>query len=147
MKQFNWKNGLFLMGLLCISAGASAQTNSVNNTDLKQNAQPLTNSLSYIEQLQPVSFEYDKNQAAKLKLPSGQQYGFIAEDVQKVLPAIVKSQKKMVPAGKNAFKTTEIKNVETESLIALLVASVKEQQAEIEKLKADLQSLKSMTAK
>jgi len=135
------------MGLLCISAGVSAQTNTVNNTELKQNAQPLTNSLSYIEQLQPVSFEYDKSQAAKLKLPSGQQYGFIAEDVQKVLPSIVKSQKKMVPAGKNAFKTTEIKNVETESLIALLVASVKEQQAEIERLKADLQSLKSMTAK
>lgn len=135
------------MGFLCISAGVSAQTSSVTNSDLKQNTQPLTNSLSYIEQLQPVSFEYDKNQAAKLKLPSGQQYGFIAEDVQKVLPAIVKSQKKMVPAGKNAFKTTEIKDVEMESLIALLVASVKEQQAEIERLKADLQSLKSMTAK
>lgn len=147
MTQLNWKNGLFIMGFLCISAGVSAQTSSVTNSDLKQNTQPLTNSLSYIEQLQPVSFEYDKNQAAKLKLPSGQQYGFIAEDVQKVLPAIVKSQKKMVPAGKNAFKTTEIKDVEMESLIALLVASVKEQQAEIERLKADLQSLKSMTAK
>ncbi|WP_407426102.1 tail fiber domain-containing protein [Arcticibacter sp.] len=147
MTQFNWKNGLFLMGFLCISAGVSAQTNSVTNNELKQNARPLTNSLSYLERLEPISFEYDKNQANKLKLPAGEQYGFNAEDVQKVLPGIVKSQKKMVPAGKNAFKTTEIKDVEMESLIAILVASVKEQQAEIERLKADLQSLKSMTSK
>lgn len=135
------------MGFLCISAGVSAQTGSVTNNELKQNARPLTNSLSYLDKLEPISFEYDKNHADKLKLPSGKQYGFNAEDVQKVLPGIVKSQKKMVPAGKNAFKTTEIKDVEMESLIAILVASVKEQQAEIEKLKADLQSLKSMTAK
>lgn len=147
MIQSNWKNGLFLMGFLFISAGLSAQTNSVKNDELKQNARPLTNSLSYLEQLEPISFEYDKNHAGKLKLPSGQQYGFNAEEVQKVLPGIVKSQKKMVPAGKNAFKTTEVKNVEMESLIAILVASVKEQQAEIESLKADLKSLKSMTSK
>lgn len=147
MIQFNLKKGLFLMGFLCISAGLSAQTSTVTNKDLKQNARPLTNSLSYLEQLEPISFEYEKNQANRLKLPSGEQYGFIAEDVQKILPGIVKSQKKMIPAGKNAFRTTEIKDVEMESLIALLVASVKEQQAEIEQLKADLQSLKSMTSK
>lgn len=147
MIQLNWKNGLFLMGFLCISAGLSAQTNAVKNDELKQNARPLTNSLSYLEQLEPISFEYDKKHADKLRLPAGQQYGFNAEEVQKILPGIVKSQKKMVPAGKNAFKTTEIKNVEMESLIAILVASVKEQQAEIERLKTDLQSLKSMTSK
>lgn len=147
MKFANFTGGVSLLGLLFITAGLQAQTRNISDAELKQNTQPLVNSLSYIGRLEPVSFEYKKDEANKLKLPSGQQYGFIAEDVQKVLPGIVKSQKKMIPAGKNAFRTTELKDIEINSLVAFLVASIKEQQAEIDKLKADIQSLKSISTK
>jgi hypothetical protein len=45
--------------------------------------------------------------------------------------------------GKNTYRTRKVKTVDMESLIPILVASVKEQQAEIEQLKKELQVLKS----
>ena len=132
---------------LFISSAVSAQTKQKTDAELKTEATPLKNSLSYITQLQPLTFKYNKDETNKLNLPEGQQYGFLAEDVQKVLPGLVKSQNKMVPAGKNAFKTTSIKNVDLESLIPILVGSIQEQQEEIQKLRSEIQALKSVAAR
>lgn len=146
MKLLNFIPGLFLTGVLCLTLSVSAQTNIPTNSSLIKQAKPLTNTLDHIDKLNPVTFEYDKDQIMKLKLPSGKQYGFIADEVYKIMPELVKSMNKMVPAGKNSFKNVEVKNVDMNSIITLLVASLKEQQTEIDKLKADVQSLRSMTA-
>lgn len=50
------------------------------------------------------------------------------------------------PSGKNAFKTASITDVDHESLIPLLVGSVKEQQEQIEQLKQEIQVLKAQKA-
>jgi hypothetical protein len=44
--------------------------------------------------------------------------------------------------GKNSYRTAKVKTMDMESLIPILVASIQEQQAEIEKLKAELKALK-----
>ncbi|EOR95727.1 DNA topoisomerase IV subunit A [Arcticibacter svalbardensis MN12-7] len=147
MKVLSFITGLSLMGISCLTLSVSAQTNRPTNSELIKQSSPLINTLSDINQLNPVIFEYDTNQSQKLKLPSGQQYGFIAEDVHKIRPELVKSSKKMIPAGKNAFNTVDVKDVDMNSIIALLVASVKEQQIEIERLKSEMQSLKSISAR
>ena len=147
MKVLNFITGCSLIGIFCLTLSASAQTNLPTNSELIKQSSPLVNTLSDINQLKPVVFEYDKNQILKLKLPSGQQYGFIAEEVHQTMPELVKSRKKMISSGKNSFKTVEVKDVDMNSLIAILVASVKEQQREIDRLKAEMQSLKSISAR
>lgn len=147
MKTLNLKFGTALFAFVALSATAVNAQVKNNEGTLRTNVEPLTNSLSYISQLEPLSFKYNADERKKMNLPVGRQFGFLPEDVQKVLPAIVKTENKMVPAGKNAFRTTAVQNVDLESLIPVLVGSIKEQQAEIEKLKEEVRSLKSMASK
>ncbi|PWG80437.1 tail fiber domain-containing protein [Pararcticibacter amylolyticus] len=137
--------GAFTLAILLSAGTLSAQTKKTG-TDLRTDVQPITNSLSKISQLEPLTFKYKQEDIKKLNLPAGLQYGFIPEDVQRVLPEVVKNESKMIPAGKNAFKTTSVKNIDLEALIPVLVGSIKEQQAEIEALKKEIQSLKSVAA-
>lgn len=118
---------------LKISAQEVAQTN----------VQPLNNSVSVVTQLQPVSFSYDKQWADKLKISNESQYGFVTADVQKVLPALVRKTAKDYTSGKNTFRSATVSKVDYESLIPLLVGSIKEQQEQIEQLKKEINALKS----
>lgn len=45
--------------------------------------------------------------------------------------------------GKNVYRGTKVKTIDETSLIPVLVASIKEQQVEIEKLKKDITELKA----
>lgn len=132
-----------LMSFVLFSTEVSAQSNN----NLINYSNPLSNSLSYVTRLEPISFEYHKAEAKKLNLPSGLNYGFNAEKLQQVIPGIVKTSHKMVPAGKNSFKTVATKDVDLESLIPILVGSIKEQQLEIEKLKAEMEEMKKQLKK
>jgi Chaperone of endosialidase len=110
----------------------------VPDQDLKKNVQPVENALSYLQQLEPKKFKYDTGKYSKLKLPAGQQYGFLVEDVQKVLPELVSTQSQSYMAGKNTYKNTSYKDYDLESLIPILVGAIREQQAQIEELKRQL---------
>ncbi|UKT63983.1 tail fiber domain-containing protein [Pedobacter mucosus] len=111
------------------------------------NIQPINNSVSLLSQLQPISFNYDKNWADKLKISSKSQFGFLTSDFQKVLPALVTKTAKDYAAGKNAFNTATIAKIDYESLVPLLVGSIKEQQLQIEELRREVQMLKSQSAR
>lgn len=119
----------------------NAQT--VSDKDLKKKQAPITNSLSYINQLEPLTFEFDKDSYKQLNLPGGKQYGFIADDVQRILPNLVTKNYKWYTAGKNNQRTVTTTAVNYEQLIPLLVSAIKEQQAEINELRAHLQQMKS----
>lgn len=143
MEKYYQKLSVAFSVLCCLFLVNSAMAQTVTDKELKKNTTPLNNTLSAISQLEPVTYEYNNGQEyKKLSLPAGRQYGLIAEDVQKVFPNLVKTTYKMVPAGKNNYKTITIKTIDYNSLIPLLIASVKEQQEEIETLKGELQKLK-----
>ncbi len=140
--KMKMSSALFAAALF-LGFGANAQTKKDNNlTDVA----PIKNSLSYISQLEPLTFKHSAESIKMFNLPGGQQYGFNAEAMRQVIPGAVKSQKKFIPAGKNNFKTANMNQVDMEALIPMLVGSIKEQQAQIEALKAEIQSLKSMSA-
>lgn len=122
---------------LTISAQEVAQTN----------VQPLNNSVSLVSQLQPVSFNYDAKWTNKLKISDKTQMGFVAADFQKILPSLVIKTAKDYPTGKNASRTATVSKIDYESLIPLLVGSIKEQQQQIEQLRRELDSLKSRNTK
>ncbi|MDP2937779.1 MAG: tail fiber domain-containing protein, partial [Candidatus Omnitrophota bacterium] len=85
---------------------------------LKENVSYIQSGLNVIEHLKPVKFDYingDKKQV-----------GFIAQEVQEILPDIVTEG------------TDGMLGMKTDSIIPYLVKAIQEQQKEIEALKAKL---------
>jgi len=89
---------------------------------LKKNIENLENGLSYINQLRPVSYDW--------KYREGSEYGLIAQEVEKVLPHIVKEKELLKTPDGGLYKT-----VSYEKLIPFLIKSIQELNEEINKLK------------
>jgi hypothetical protein len=126
-------NGRFRIIGSGASAGAlhytSNGTLTTNTSDarLKKNIEPLSSSLHKIQKLQGVSFDWvDENDK------SGTHLGFIAQDVEQVIPEVVFEN----PAD-------GYKGINYQEIIPMLVESIKEQQAEISLLKKEIEKLKS----
>jgi hypothetical protein len=132
---------LIIVSILTVSTSASAQ--QISDKDLKKNTVPVTNSLSYITQLQPVTYEYNQDAFKQLHLPGGKQFGFITDNVKQVYPAAIGKQNNWFTVGKNNQRAVTISQVDLEKLVPLLVGAVKEQQAEIEALKLEVQQLRA----
>ena len=88
---------------------------------LKQNIHPLTHALEKIQRLNGVRFTWKKNDAKDI--------GVIAQNVEKVLPELVKTDE------------DGMKSVAYGNLTALLIEAVKEQQKQIEDLKKQVARL------
>ncbi|MBX2924286.1 MAG: tail fiber domain-containing protein [Chitinophagaceae bacterium] len=114
----------------------------IPDTEVKKNIAAMEDQLQKLMQLQPKKYEYNINSFKYLKLQKGKQYGFIAEEVEAVFPELVKEKTISYMYGKNAYRNATIKVVDEDRLIPVLVAALKEQQGEIEKLKSELQDLK-----
>lgn len=141
--MFISKKAIAFFSFLFILFINSVQGQSFTDRDIKKNLSIVANPLSYLSNLQPFRFEYDKVRFREFSLPDGEHFGFIAEDVEKVFPEMVKNESRFYTAGKNAFKTLTVKTVDYEKLIPVLVGAVREQQAEIDKLRRELQELKT----
>ena len=132
---------LTVIAFLTINATATAQ--QINDSDLKKNTAPVSNSLSYITRLQPVTYEYNRQDFKQLNLPAGPQIGFTAENVMQVYPAALSSRNNWYTVGKNQQRAITTSQVDADKLVPLLVGAIKEQQEQIEQLKREVQQLKS----
>lgn len=132
-----------VMGLLLSACVITASAQKINEQELKVNVGKISNSTQHLKNLEPVTFKYDVNKYKHLKLPAGEQYGFLASNVQPEFPAMVYEAAKVYESGKNNSKTARYNEVQTENLIPVLVAAIKEQQAEIELLKQEVKLLKA----
>jgi hypothetical protein len=99
--------------------------------------------MEYIAKLQPLSYEFDNSKYKQLNLPTGRYFGFIADDVKTVLPEIVNNDNKWITTGKNTQRTITTNNVDMQELVPILVGAIKDQQAQIDKLKLELETLKA----
>lgn len=103
-------------------AGTSAY-NNLSDARLKKNVVPLTAGLALIGQLRPVRFEWRRTSeravGKDINLPAEKQIGFIAQDLNTVLPEAVSTAK-----GKDA-----IMSVAESKIVPVLVAAVKELKA------------------
>ncbi|GEO03620.1 hypothetical protein AAE02nite_12840 [Adhaeribacter aerolatus] len=111
-----------------------------SDRELKKNVMPVKNALVTVQQLEPKKFEYNTDKYGQLKLPAGKQYGFIAEDVQKVLPELVRSESRSTRVGKNNYQQATLKSTDLDSMVPLLVAAIQEQQKQIEDLRRQLEA-------
>jgi len=111
-------------------AGTSAYINT-SDRRLKYDIRPMDiDALRAIERLKPVQFRWRKVTDDGMR---GLQLGFVAQDVEKVIPTVVSTQN----------DENKTKGLKYNEIIALLTKAMQEQQAQIQALKADNQDLRS----
>ncbi|MDF1696301.1 MAG: tail fiber domain-containing protein [Saprospiraceae bacterium] len=88
---------------------------------IKSDISAIDNALDLITQLDGVSYSYNQSKYPEMNLPEGRVFGFIAQDVKKVIPQVTSTSSEDDMVG---IKYTEI--------IPLLTEGIKEQQAIIE---------------
>ncbi|WP_140938868.1 tail fiber domain-containing protein [Sphingobacterium lumbrici] len=134
-----------LTSVLALAFGTCTIVNAqqLNEQELKLNIDKISNSTERIKALEPVTFVYNTDKYKKLNLPTGNQYGFLASNVESVFPDLVQASSKFYSSGKNTSKVAKYEEVNLNDLIPLLVAALKEQQAQIEALQQEVNNLKS----
>lgn len=137
------KKSLLLGALAIVGFALNTNAQTVKQTEITS----INNSLNTVLKLTPINFSYDKDWASKLKLSTQKQSGFAIEEVAKIAPELVINQQKTYTAGKNSTKTATVPVVDYETLIPLLVGSIKEQQLQIEALKKEINQLRSAKSK
>jgi hypothetical protein len=135
MNYLNIKKGSVL-GFLSLSIAFTASAQSLEEKDLKLNVSKITNSTAQLEKLEPITFNYNQKNKA-LKFPSGQQFGFSTENLDQSSLLLEKSTR-MYESGKNNMKVARYDEVDVNKLIPIMVGALKEQQAQIEELKAQI---------
>ncbi len=132
------------------ASGDLAYTGSiaqVSDERFKKDIKPLSGALSKILKLNGVSYQFKTGDelsflsgtsggvpgdgtSSVYNFPEGKQFGVIAQDVEKVLPELVKTN----PDG--------YKMVDYVKIVPILVEAIKEQQMMIDELKAEVELLK-----
>jgi hypothetical protein len=98
----------------------------------KTNIAPIANPLQKVLALRGVHFNWNTSAFPQRMFSDKRTLGFIAQEVEKVLPEIVQTE-----------NTTEgYKSVQYDKVVALLVEAMKEQQKQINQLKRELKKLK-----
>jgi hypothetical protein len=120
-----WVNG---------AVGAGSFT-SVSDARLKKDVQTLTNAVSAVTRLRGVSFDWRQEEFPARVLDNRHHLGFIAQEVEKVLPGVVSKD------------TDGFRSVAYTEVIPLLVEAIKEQQTEIAARTERIQALESRLAK
>lgn len=98
---------------------AANGTIQTSDARLKKNILPLTYGLSEVIKLQPVSYDWKDNSGTH-------KIGLIAQEVRKIIPEVVIGDESKENIGMNYAE-----------LVPVLVNAIKEQQTQIEQLKAD----------
>ena len=132
----------------------SGALNNTSDRNLKENIQPLANGIETIMKLNPTTYNFRGDGEYKgLALSRGLHYGLIAQEVEEVLPSLVKDNTHTYletaegtgpnnPDEKSEVKVLEYKTMNYTELIPVLIKAVQEQQEEIEKLKKQIEILK-----
>ncbi len=98
----------------------------------KTNVSPIANPLKKVLQLRGVNFDWNQSQFPERTFSSKRALGFIAQEVEKVLPEVVETEK-----SADGYKA-----VQYDKVVALLVEAIKEQQKQINRLQKQVKQLK-----
>lgn len=92
------------------------------------------NSLEKVLNLRGVYFNWEPEVVPKLAENEGRQIGLIAQEVQEVLPEVVRTE---------MVESQELMSIKYENIVALLIEGMKEQQQQIEELKERIATLEA----
>jgi len=113
------------------TTGTNTLYTSISDYRLKENIQPMTNALTAVAQLRPCTYTWKSDGS------DGQ--GFIAHELQSVVPDCVTGEKDAVDADGNP----KYQGIDTSFLVATLTAAIQELKAELDTTKARLAALEA----
>jgi hypothetical protein len=126
------KNGANVGSISCTTAATAYNTSS--DYRLKHDVQPMTGALAKVAALKPVTYKWN--------VDDSESQGFIAHELAEVVPECVTGEKDAV----NEDGSIKPQGIDTSFLVATLTAAIKEQQALITQLQADVAALKGASA-
>ncbi|MDP2104093.1 MAG: tail fiber domain-containing protein, partial [Candidatus Gracilibacteria bacterium] len=110
------------------TAAGTSWTN-LSDQRFKKNITPISFALDMVDKLQGVNFDWRVGEFKDRDFPTGKQIGFIAQEVEKVLPEVVTTDH-------DGYKGVEYSNI-----TAVLVEAVKELKKENDVLKIRIENL------
>lgn len=124
-------------------SGTLTQTSDISK---KKNIAAMTGALGMINQLRPKTYDYVEDE--NLALPVEKQYGLLAQDLEAVIPTLVRDVDVVAnPDPENPEeefqKAGTIKTVNYTGLIPILIKGMQEQQATIEAQNARIKALEA----
>jgi hypothetical protein len=125
--QFTY-NGTYVGQIQLTSTATSYITSS--DYRLKQNIAPMTGALAKVSALKPVTYTW--------KSTGEESQGFIAHELQEVVPDCVTGEKDAV----NEDGSIKPQGIDTSFLVATLTAAIQELKAELDTVKTELVTLK-----
>jgi len=134
-------------GLFQADLGYTGFFGAASDARIKKNVAVIDNATDIVNQLRGVTYEHrlDDPQYSDLGLKEGLNYGFIAQEIEAVLPDLVRD--KAIPhissaqrKGGGDGKVEVLKTVSYIEIIPILVEALKEQDARIKALEAQLQN-------
>jgi hypothetical protein len=142
-------------------AGNVYSTGSYQGSDqkLKQNIKDVTRAMDIITQLRPKTYDFRQDGNYKLmNLPQGTHYGLIAQEVEKILPTLVKDTKfetalakapgkvgadgKMEGGSGGKSETIDFKALNYTELIPIMIKGMQELQQKVTDLENTIASMK-----
>jgi len=108
------------------TSGGDYAWNSLSDLRLKKDIKAISNALDKVKNLRGVNYKWKEPISGE----EGLQIGFIAQEVEKILPEVVRKG--------------ETYSMQYAPVTAVLVEAVKEQQSQIESLKAEIEELKKL---
>jgi hypothetical protein len=119
-------------GLVGNITSSGSSTTYATNSDyrLKENIAPMTGALATVQQLKPVTYKW--------KVDGSSSQGFIAHELQAVVPDCVTGEKDAVDEEGNP----KYQGIDTSFLVATLTAAIQELKTELDSVKAELAELK-----
>jgi len=124
---------------------AAGGTWGASDERLKKNISSFDGALDKIAQLPIKTYYFDTKKHPTMGFSNRKQYGIMAQDLEGVFPEMVLTSKHNIPAedGEITDEMLEIKAVNYDQLIPVLIKGMQEQQEEIEELKKELEELKN----
>lgn len=112
--------------------------NFTSDFNLKKTVTPIKDGISTVSKLNPVTFEFKQSEYPSMGLSGGTNYGFIAQEVEKVLPDLVKNE--LHPAqydneGTLTHEAVQFKSMNYQGIIPVLTKAVQEQSELIQELR------------
>jgi hypothetical protein len=118
-----------IIGSIVQNGTTGVSYNTSSDYRLKHDIQPMTGALAKVQQLKPVTYKWNADDS--------QSQGFIAHELQEVVPDAVTGEKDAV----NDDGSPKYQGIDTSFLVATLTAALQEQQAIIESLTARISAL------
>lgn len=120
--------------------------NFTSDLNLKKEIQAIQNGIATVSQLNPVTFEFKQEEYPSIGLSGGTNYGFIAQEVEKILPDLVREEHHPAQYDKEGnlvHEALKFKSMNYQGIIPVLTKAIQEQNELINDLNSRLSQLEN----